>query len=94
MHPQEIFLKFDALRWLLRLSWGLKTSLGNFRFSLGMVTEFVSRPYAWRLVSIGIGSFRYTRGIGRRNGARKPVNRGYAMGVASRLATIFIMLPW
>ena len=39
---------------------GLKTSLGSFRFSLGMVTEFASRKHAWRLVIIGIGSFRYT----------------------------------
>jgi len=37
--------------------WGLKTSLGSLHFSLGMVTKFASRPHAWRLVSIGIGSF-------------------------------------
>ena len=28
-----------------------------------MVTEFASWPHAWRLVSIGIGGFRYTRKI-------------------------------
>ena len=53
---------------------GLKTSLGSFHFSLGMVTEFASRPHAWRLVSIDIGSFRYTLGIRQRSGAWKPVN--------------------
>ena len=53
---------------------GLKISLGSLRFSLGMVTEFASRPHAWRLVSIGIGSFRYTLGTRRRSGAWKPVN--------------------
>ena len=55
---------------------GLKISLGSLRFSLGMVTEFASRPHAWRLVSIGIGSFRYTLGTRRRSGAWKPVNSG------------------
>ena len=38
---------------------GLRTSLGSLCFSLGMVTEFTSRPHTWRLVSIGIGGFRY-----------------------------------
>ena len=51
---------------------GLKTSLGSLRFSLGMVTEFASRP-PWRLVSIDIGGFRYTRGTGQRSSIRKPV---------------------
>ena len=66
------FWKFDALRWLLRPILGLKTSIGSLRFSLGMVTEFTS--HAGRLVSIGIGSFRYTLGTGRRSGTQKPVN--------------------
>ena len=39
-----------------------------------MVVEFASRPHTCRLVSIGIGGFLYTRGTGRRSGARKPVN--------------------
>ena len=51
---------------------GLKTSLGSLSFSLGMVTEFTSRPHAW--VSIGIGGFRYTCGTGRRSGTRLPGN--------------------
>ena len=33
-----------------------------------------SRPHAWRLMSIGIGGFRYTRRTGQRSGAQKPVN--------------------
>ena len=53
--PRKIFWKFDVLRWLLRPFLGLKTSLAN----LGMITEFASRPHTWRLVSIGIGCFRY-----------------------------------
>ena len=38
-----------------------------------MVTEFTSLPHTWRLVSIGIISFRYTCGTGRRSGTQKPV---------------------
>ena len=34
----------------------------------------VKRPHEWRLVSSGIGGFRYTPGTGRRSGTRKPVN--------------------
>ena len=46
MLPQE---KFDAVRQLLRPLLGLKTSLGSLYFSLGMATEFASRPHTWKL---------------------------------------------
>ena len=48
---------------LISFFLGLNTSLGSRRFSLVMVTKFASRPHAWRLVSIGIGGFRYTPGL-------------------------------
>ena len=61
--PRKIFRKFDALRWLLRTFLGQKTSL---RFTLGMVTKFASdHMHQWR----------FTRGIGRRSGARKPCSK-------------------
>ena len=74
MLSQEIFFE-NLLLWDgFWAFFGPKTSPWSLPFSLGMVTEFASRPYTWRLVSIGIGGFMYTRGTGRRSGARKPVN--------------------
>ena len=80
MLPQENSRKFDALAEMSSEAFflGLNTSLGSRRFSLVMVTKFASRPHAWRLVSNGIGGFRYTPGTGRRSGALKPVNTSYS----------------
>ena len=79
--PRKIFWKFDAMRWLLRPFWSLKTSLGSLSFSLGVVTEFASLPHAWRLVSIGIGGFRYTHGTRLRSAAWKPVNNSLLLWI-------------
>ena len=50
MVPQENYLKFDALRWLI---FGHEKITLSLHFSPGMVREFVSHPHALRLVSVG-----------------------------------------
>ena len=74
MLPQEKFWKFDALRWLLRpknITW--KSSLQSWH---GNRIRFTTTRM--EIVSIVIGSFRYTRWTGRRSSTRKPVNICYS----------------